>query len=181
MQNLEEKMIATTKYYQNSFLNVREDDVLLPDGNESKRVVVAHPGGVSILALDEDKKLLLVEQYRYPLERVTLETPAGKIEPGEKTILTAMRELEEETGYTAESLTLVSKIATTPGFTDEWIETYLAHEIKELETKVAGDEDEFINLMRLSKEEAFAAIESGQICDFKTVYGIHHLTIQNLW
>ena len=181
MKSLKETQLSTTEYYRNSFLSVCEDEVQLPDQNQSKRVVVNHPGGVNIIALDEQKRLLLVEQYRYPLGRVTLETPAGKIEPGEKTTLTAMRELEEETGYRASSLTFVSKISTTPGFCDEWIETYFAHELIKLENAAAGDEDEFINVYHLTKEEAAKAIETQQICDYKTIYAIQYLTLHQLW
>ena len=181
MKDLTEKQLKTTEYYRNHFLKVREDEVSLPDGNTSTRVVVAHPGGVSIIALDDNRRLLLVEQYRYPLGRKTLETPAGKIEPNERPIITASRELEEETGYAASQLTLISKIATTPGFTDEYIETYLAHDITKLDIAVAGDDDEFINVLALTKEEAINAIETGLICDFKTIYAIHYLTLQQLW
>ena len=181
MNDLTEKQLNTTEYYRNHFLNVREDEVSLPDGNTSKRVVVAHPGGVSIIALNNNHRLLLVEQYRYPLGRKTLETPAGKIELNEQPIVTASRELEEETGYSAGQLTLISKIATTPGFTDEYIETYLAHDVTKLNTKVAGDADEFINVLALTKEDAIAAIEEGAICDFKTIYAIQYLTLQQVW
>ena len=119
MENLEEKQLTTTEYYRNSFLRVTEDDVLLPNQLEAKRVVVHHPGGVNLIVLDEKNRLILVEQYRYPVGRLTLETPAGKIEPNEPPIVTAKRELEEETGYTCESLTMVGRFATSPGFCNE--------------------------------------------------------------
>ena len=100
MKKLEEKQLTSQEYYRNSFLKVTEDEVILPNDKQAKRVVVHHPGGVNLIALDEANRLMLVEQYRYPIEKATLETPAGKIEPGEETSVTAKRELEEETGYT---------------------------------------------------------------------------------
>ena len=85
MKNLTEKQLTTKEYYRNSFLSVTEDEVQLPNQLEAKRVVVNHPGGVNLIVLDEERRLILVEQYRYPVGRLTLETPAGKIEKGELT------------------------------------------------------------------------------------------------
>lgn len=179
--NFKEKQLATQTYYMNSFLKVTEDDVLLPDEKQAKRVVVHHPGGVNLIALDEENRLLLVEQFRYPVGKTTLETPAGKIEPGEETIVTAKRELEEETGYTCEHLKCVGRFATSPGFCNEYIENFLVENIQKLDYTVAGDEDEFINLYRVTKEEALKYIESGFICDFKTIYAIQYLIMNHLW
>ena len=181
MKNLEEKQVSTQAYYQNSFLKVTEDEVILPDGKDATRVAVHHPGGVNVIALDEKGRLLLVEQFRYPVGKNTLETPAGKIEPGEATIITAKRELEEETGYTCESLTPIGRFATSPGFCNEYIENFLVEGLRELDYEVAGDEDEFINLYHVTKEEALAYIKSGFICDFKTVYAIQYLIIHCGW
>ena len=181
MKELEEKQVTTQTYYQNSFLKVTEDDVTLPDGKDAKRVVVHHPGGVNVIALDENERLLLVEQYRYPVGRRTLETPAGKIEPGEEIIFTAKRELEEETGHTCQSLIPIGRFATSPGFCNEYIENFLVEGLSPLEHLVEGDEDEFINLYHVTKEEALAYIESGFICDFKTIYAIQYLMLYKGW
>lgn len=181
MKQLEETQLTTKQYYQNSFLKVTEDEVKLPNDAQAKRVVVHHPGGVNLIALDDDKRLLLVEQYRYPVQKATLETPAGKIEPGESTMSTAKRELEEETGYTCESLKRIGRFATSPGFCDEYIENFLATNLKKLDYDVAGDEDEFINLYHVTKEEALKLVETGQICDFKTIYAIQYLIIHHQW
>ena len=179
--NLEEKQVSTKTYYTNPFLKVTEDEVILPDQKEAKRVVVHHPGGVNLIALDEENRLLLVEQYRYPVGKTTLETPAGKIEPGEETIITARRELEEETGYTCDCLERVGRFATSPGFCNEYIENFFAKYIQKLDHKVAGDDDEFLNLYRVTKEEAIQYIESGFICDFKTIYAIQYLMMHHIW
>ncbi len=181
MKNLTEKQLTTKEYYRNSFLSVTEDEVQLPNQLEAKRVVVNHPGGVNLIVLDEERRLILVEQYRYPVGRLTLETPAGKIEKGELTSVTAKRELEEETGYTCDSLKMIGRFATSPGFCNEYIENYLVMNPKKLEHPVQGDEDEFLNVYHLSKEEALAAVEEGRICDFKAVYAIQYLMLTQRW
>jgi len=181
MQNLEEKQLSTTEYYKNSFLRIHEDDVSLPDGGQSKRIVVDHVGAVNVIALTDDKKLLLVGQYRYPLQVTTIETPAGKLEPNEAPMVTAKRELEEETGYTCGNLTLLGKHASAPGFTNEYLYQYLAENVQKLEAPVDGDIDEFTELILLSKEEAMNRVTTGEIMDLKTVYAIHYLTLQGLW
>ncbi|HAX73072.1 MAG TPA: NUDIX hydrolase [Firmicutes bacterium] len=181
MKTFEEKQLSTKEYYKNSFLKVTQDEVLLPDGFEAHRVVVHHPGGVNLIALDEQNRLLLVEQFRYPVGKSILETPAGKIEPNEATIMTAKRELEEETGYTSDDLTMIGRIATTPGFCTEYIENYLVKNITPLQTLVKGDDDEFITLHKVTKAEALKLMESGDICDFKTIYAIQYLIIHCGW
>lgn len=181
MQNLEEKQLTTKEYYRNPFLKVTEDDVLLPNQKEAKRVVVHHPGGVNLIALDDQKRLILVKQYRYPVGKSILETPAGKIEPNEETMVTAKRELEEETGYTCDDLKSVGRFATSPGFCNEYIENFLALNLQKLEEEVAGDEDEFITVFPVTKEEALKLVEEGRICDFKTIYAIQYLMLHQLW
>lgn len=181
MKQLEEKQLTTKQYYKNSFLKVTEDDIKLPNDAQAKRVVVHHPGGVNLIALDEQKRLILVEQNRYPVQKAILETPAGKIEPGESTMITAKRELEEETGYTCESLEMIGRFATSPGFCNEYIENFFAINLKKLDYEVAGDEDEFINLYHVTKEEALKLVDEGRICDFKTIYAIQYLIIHHQW
>ena len=180
MKKLEEKQLTSQEYYRNSFLKVTEDEVILPNDKQAKRVVVHHPGGVNLIALDEANRLMF-EQYRYPIEKATLETPAGKIEPGEETSVTAKRELEEETGYTCESLKMIGRFATSPGFCNEYIENFLVINPQKLDYEVAGDEDEFINLYHVTKEEALKFVEEGRICDFKTIYAIQYLILHHQW
>ena len=99
MTKFEEKTIATEKIFEGKVINVQVDTVKLPNGNESKRELVKHPGAVAVIAVTNDDKLVLVRQFRKPLEKTILEIPAGKIDPGEEPIKTAASELKEETGY----------------------------------------------------------------------------------
>jgi len=181
MSKLEEKKLTSTEYYRNSFLHIHEDDVSLPDGGQSKRIVVSHVGAVNVIALTEDKQLLLVRQYRYPLGVETIETPAGKLEIDEAPIFTAKRELEEETGYTCDGLQQLGIHASAPGFTNEVLHQFLASGVKKLEQTVAQDEDEFTELLLVSKDQALMMVASGEIMDLKTIYAIQYLTLAGLW
>ena len=105
----------------------------LPDGNKAKRELIKHPGAVAIIPITKEGKLILVEQYRKALERTLIEIPAGKIEPGEAPEVTAVRELEEETGYGAKDFTYLQSFATSPGFADEVIHLYLARDLFKIE------------------------------------------------
>lgn len=181
MSNLEEKKLDSKEYYRNSFLYVHEDDVLLPDGNESKRIVVTHVGAVNVIALTKELELLLVKQYRYPLGVTTIETPAGKLEEAEAPIITAKRELEEETGYTCSDLIHLGTHASAPGFTNELLHQYLAVEVAQLDELVSGDADEFTEVVKVNKEDALKMVENGEIFDLKTVYAINYLCLTNKW
>ncbi|MCL1989390.1 MAG: NUDIX hydrolase [Defluviitaleaceae bacterium] len=181
MSKLEEKKLSGVEYYRNSFLHIHEDDVLLPDGGQSKRIVVTHVGAVNIIALTAEKELLLVRQYRYPLGVETIETPAGKLEADEAPTVTAKRELEEETGYTCEALVQLGTHATAPGFTNEVLHQFLATGVTKLDVAVSGDEDEFTELLTISKDQALRMVKNGEIFDLKTVYAIQYLTLAGLW
>ena len=181
MSKLEEKKLSSTEYYRNPFLHIHEDDVSLPDGGESKRIVVTHVGAVSIIALTEEKELLLVRQYRYPLGLETIEIPAGKLEANEEPIATAKRELEEETGYTCKSLELLGSHATEPGFTNVIIHQFLATGLEKLKVALEHDEEEFIELLTVTKDQALTMVKTGEITDLKTIYAIQYLTLAGLW
>lgn len=170
MKKFEEKTIRTEMKFQGRIITLQVDDVQLPNGKAGKREIVKHPGAVAVIAITEDKKIILVEQYRKALERSIIEIPAGKIEPNEDPELTALRELEEETGYTTKKLQYIQSFATSPGFADEIIHLYLAENIVKVEEKADLDEDEFVELMYVSLEEMESMITTKQIYDAKTAF-----------
>ena len=181
MSKLTETKVSSTEHYRNSFLHIHEDDIILPDGGPSKRIVVTHVGAVSVIALTEAKELLLVRQYRYPLGRETLEIPAGKLEANEEPIATAKRELEEETGYTCETLELLGSHATEPGFTNVIIHQFLATDVQKMAVALEHDEEEFVELLTVNKDQALMMVATGEIIDLKTVYAVQYLTVVGLW
>lgn len=175
MNDLTEKTIHTEVIYNGKIITLQVDDVTLPNGKTAKREIVKHPGAVAIIPVTAEQKIVFVEQYRKPLERSLLEIPAGKIEEGENPEVTAIRELEEEIGYTTNSLTYVDAFYTSPGFADEFMHIYLTTDLERLEVEVPGDDDEFINRVELTLEEAVEMVKNQRICDAKTNYAILYL------
>ena len=141
----------------------------MPDGREAVRDVVRHPGAVAIVALTDDGHICLVRQYRTALDRVTVEIPAGKLEPGEDPLAAAHRELEEETGFTADKMAYLTSIASSDGFTDEVIHLYMATGLTF--TSSNPDDDEFINVDLVELTELVDAVLDGRVEDAKTVVG----------
>ncbi|XKH51290.1 NUDIX hydrolase [Chryseomicrobium palamuruense] len=172
MTNFEEKTTNTTPIYSGRVISLSVDDVVLPNGKPSKRELVKHPGAVAVIAITQDHKIVLVEQYRKALERTLVEIPAGKIEQGEDPKETAFRELEEETGYTASDLHLVQSFATSPGFADEIIHIYVAQGLKKVTENRQLDEDEFVEIHECSLAEAEKWIQDKKIYDAKTAFAI---------
>lgn len=175
MKKFEEKTIHTKDVFTGKIISLQVDDVLLPDGKESKREIVKHPGAVAVIALTADEKILFVEQYRKPLERSLIELPAGKIEPNEAPAKTAIRELEEETGYTTDSLTYITSFYTSPGFADELMHLYYTDHIIRLKEPVDLDDDEFVEVRQLTLEEAEQCALNEEIHDAKTAYALLYL------
>lgn len=177
MNKFEEKTIATEQIFTGKIISVQVDQVRLPDGNKANRELVKHPGAVAVIPITKEGKIVLVEQYRKPLERTIVEIPAGKIEPNEDPVYTALRELEEETGYTAEKLTYVTSFYTSPGFADEIIHLYFTNCLSPLNERVVGDEDEFIEIIELTLEEAEQYVREKKIYDAKTAYALMYLKV----
>lgn len=172
MKKYEEKSISSTPIYEGKVISLRVDEVTLPNGKTSKRELIKHPGAVAIIPITAEGKIVLVEQYRKALERSLIETPAGKLEPGEDPATTARRELEEETGYSCETLTYLQSFATSPGFADEIIHIYVAEGLAKIQNPAALDEDEFVEIIEASVEEAEEMMKIGQIFDAKTAYSV---------
>ncbi|MBS4209690.1 NUDIX hydrolase [Bacillus sp. FJAT-50079] len=178
MKKFEEKTIHTEEIFVGKIIRLQVDDVELPDGKIAKREIIKHPGAVAVIALTDENKIVMVEQYRKALERSLLEIPAGKMEQGEKPEITAARELEEETGYAAKKLEHLISFYTSPGFADELIHLYVATGLTKLEQPPSGDEDEFVELYELTLEQAQQAVQEQKIFDAKTVYAVSHLQLE---
>lgn len=175
MKKFEEKTIQTEQIYNGKVISLQVDEVTLPDGKTSKREIIKHPGAVAIIPVTKDNKIVFVEQYRKPLEKSLVEIPAGKLEPGEDPEATAIRELEEETGYTTNELTFVTSFYTSPGFADELMHIYVSDKLERVKEKVDGDEDEFIEILELTLSEAKQYVLENRIHDAKTNYAILYL------
>ena len=164
--NMAEITIAQNTLYKGRIINLRKDDILLPNGKEGTRELVEHPGGVCVLALDEEENLYLVEQFRYPYGTVLLEIPAGKRDPGEEPLNTAQRELEEETGLHAENYADLGQMYPTPGYSNEIIYLYLATGLYQGDSR--PDEDEFLQVKKIPLKKAVDMVIDNTIKDAKT-------------
>lgn len=165
-----EKTLSSETIFDGRILHVRRDTVRLPDGGEAFREVVDHPGGVCILALDDEGRALLVSQFRYPYGKVLRELPAGKLEYGEDPREAAIRELKEETGAVAGEFRSLGELYPSPGYCGEIIRMYLARDLTFGETHL--DEDEFLNLERIAFDRLVEQVLSGEIRDAKTIAAV---------
>ncbi len=166
---LEERTICSDRKYDGRILKLDVDEVLLPDGRRSVRECVRHGGGAAVL-LVRDGEVLLVRQFRYVYGKETYEIPAGKLDAGEDAAEAAARELEEETGYRA-TVERAFKLYPSPGYTDEIIHVYFAKRFSFVGQKL--DEGEFLNCEFIALDKVVKMIESGEICDAKTVAAVY--------
>jgi ADP-ribose pyrophosphatase len=156
--------------YKGKLFTVEREKVRLANGNERAREIVVHPGAVALVAVDDEGRLLMVRQYRRAADRVMLEIPAGTREPGEDAESCARRELIEETGYEASEVRKLGGFFSAPGFCTEYLHCYLMTGLRE-RTGLA-DEDENIELERLTRDELMSLISRGEIEDSKTLSGV---------
>lgn len=166
---LREEMVSSRTIFEGKIIKVTLDQARLPDGKLAEREVVYHPGGVAVLALEEDGTVYLVRQYRYPIRRELLELPAGKLDngPGEDHLLGAKRELSEETGLEAADWTYLGCTLASPGFCDEALHMYLARGLTRNAQHL--DEDEFLDLVTMPFDQLVRQVMDGTITDAKTV------------
>lgn len=167
--NFKEKTLKENRIYSGKILNLRVDDVELPNGKTAKREIVEHSGGCAVL-FEQNGKVLLVKQFRYAYNKEIYEIPAGKRNAGEDPIVTAKRELEEECGYKAEGLEFLFKMYPSPGYTNEIIYVYRA--VNPIKTEINLDEDEFLSSKWFTLDELRQMIASGEICDGKTLLAL---------
>ena len=175
--DLIETKISSENIYDGTLLHVKKDKVELPNGDISYREWIKHPGASAVIPVTDNKEIILVRQYRYPIQSLTMEIPAGKLDvAGEDPLECAKRELEEETGYSAQEYQFLTKLATTVGFSDEFIYIYAARGLKAGQQHT--DEDEFINVVTVPLAKAVEMVHSGEILDGKSVVAI--LMLQNM-
>jgi ADP-ribose pyrophosphatase len=161
-----EKCLQTESIYEGRILSLHRDTVLVPNGKQAYREVVEHHGGVCVLPIDSEGNVYLVRQYRYPFGAELLEAPAGKLNQNEDPLTAGIRELKEETGFTAEKMEFVGLCYPSVGYTTEVIHLYLAYGLTAGET--CPDEDEFLDLVTLPLHEAVKQVLDGDIPDAKT-------------
>ena len=169
-KDLIEEKIAEKTVFDGVLLHIQKDTVKLPNGHEATREWVRHQGAASVLPILPNGDVILVRQYRYPIGKVTLEVPAGKLDKNEEPLNCAIRELEEETGFVADKIKKLTTIATTVGFSNEYIHLYVAEDLSV--GKFNPDDDEFINVVKMPFAEALKKVENGEIFDAKSMISI---------
>ncbi len=167
---LHEAPLASEAVFDGALLHVRRDRVRLPDGREATREYIVHPGAVAVVPLRDDGRLVMVRQYRYPLKRVLLEFPAGKLDPGEGPFATGVRELAEETGYTAREWARAGVLHNAAAYCDEAIEIWFARGLQAGPQQL--DHGEFIDVVDVDPAELDALAARGELTDAKTLIGL---------
>ncbi|MFC7371166.1 NUDIX hydrolase [Fictibacillus iocasae] len=177
MDHLIEKTTQVKSVYKGKIIDLQIEEVELPNGGTSSREIVKHPGAVAVIAVTDDKKALMVRQYRKALEKTIVEIPAGKLEKGEDPLACAKRELLEETGYSCRQIEKVGSFYTSPGFADEIIHLYFSDSLT-YEGEQQTDEDEFLDVLKLTMEDIRELTASEQIHDAKTMYAVMYLQLK---
>jgi ADP-ribose pyrophosphatase len=171
--HLVEHCLQARQVYQGKFLDVRQDTVSLPGGGTSTREYIVHPGAVMVLPILDDGRLVMERQYRYPLRRVMLEFPAGKLEPGEQVQRCGQRELLEETGYRAREWARACVIHNALAYSDEAIELWFARGLVGGERQL--DPGESLDVVIHSEAELDTLASRGELTDVKTLIGLQWL------
>lgn len=156
--------------YDGSFLHVRRDLVALPNGHEASREYIVHNGAVVVVPILDDGRLVMERQWRHPVGRVLLEFPAGKIDPGEDTLVTGVRELLEETGYTAREWAYVCRIHNAAAYSTEFIEMWFARGLQKGEQRL--DRDEFLEVLEVDEPTLDGLAAGGELTDAKTLIAL---------
>jgi ADP-ribose pyrophosphatase len=170
MTDLTEAQLSSEQAFKGALLDVRRDTVRLPDGNTGTREYIVHPGAVMVIPIFENGDLLVEHQFRYPIGRVMIEFPAGKLDPGEEALTAAKRELQEETGYTATHWQHLHTHHPLIAYSTERIEFYVAKGLTSGPHSL--DAGEFLRVERISTAQLLAHFDAGRITDGKTVAGL---------
>lgn len=168
--NQEEKTVKKNLIYDGKILQLYNDEIVTPGGKTAYREYVNHHGGASVLAVDDEENIYLVEQYRYAYKQLLLEIPAGKLEKDEDPMECAIRELKEEIGAECKEMKLMELVYPTPGYTNEPLHIFLAKGLTFGETH--WDEDEYLNIKKIPFSKALEMVKSGEIKDGKSVVAI---------
>jgi ADP-ribose pyrophosphatase len=166
-----ETCTSSKRVYDGRILNLRVDQVILPNGGNTTREVVEHRGAAAIVPVTQGGNVVLVRQYRYAIATNLLEVPAGTMEPGEEPENCALRELEEETGYTSKKVEKIMDFYPVPGYSTERIHVYLARDL--VKSQMRTEEDEHINVEILPLEKALEKIRSNEIRDAKSISALY--------
>lgn len=168
--------MQSKRMYTGIIINVNVDTVTLPNGLTVNLEVVRHPGAAAVVPLKDDGTVFLIRQFRHAAGGFIYEIPAGKLNPGEDPAACAARELEEEIGYRAGKLELLSSIFTAPGFTDEVIHVYKATGLTTGRQQL--DRDEVLDVIEMPLQEAMRMIETGAIRDAKSIVGLQSVYLR---
>jgi ADP-ribose pyrophosphatase len=168
--NLFEKKVSSEQIFKGKILTLFYDKVELPNGIIGTREKVSHPGAVAVVPVNKKDEIILVKQYRYPVEKILIEIPAGKLDNREPALECAERELHEEAGVVNGALAHLATIYTSPGFSDEKMDIFIATEFEEKENN--PDQDEFLHIFKAKISECLEMIENGTISDAKSIIGI---------
>ena len=168
--DLFEKTLSVNDIFHGRIIYVHTDTVELPDGKTAARELIAHPGGVGVIAVDDDRQVFMVSQYRIAARSMMLEIPAGKLEYGENPLECGKRELIEETGYKAEEFTHLGAYYATPGYCEEVLNIYLARGLSVVGQNL--DEGEFLNVKKYDLDELYRMVMDNEIHDAKTAIAI---------
>lgn len=173
--NLKEKQLKSKLIYECFFMELYEDEVELPNQENSKRIYIKHGGAAAVLPITKEGKIVLIKQYRYPISKVSIEIPAGKKDEINETGLTcAIRELEEETALKSNNIEKIMDIHSCVGYSNELIEMFIAYDCDVVANPKSMDDDEFIEVMILTLTEVKALLNNNQITDAKTVVALQH-------
>ncbi len=166
----EQETLSSQQIYQGSTVSLRVDTVQLADGCITKREIVEHSDCVAIVAIDDENNVLLVSQFRKPIEKELLEIPAGGIDNEENAETAVLREMQEETGYLPRKVERLGGFYSTPGFCNEYLYLYLATDL--IPSQLYAEDTESISLKRIPVKQIPSLITSGSICDAKSIAGL---------
>lgn len=169
-EDIRERLVRKRPIYKGRSVNFNVDVIRLPNGKTAKREYIDHPGAVAVIPFLDKRTIVMVEQYRHPIGRATLEIPAGKLDKGESLLTCVRRELREETGYAARRIAKVLSFWPAPAFSNELLHIYSAEQLRPGTSR--PDHDEFLRVKLVKVEEALRMVKNGRLRDAKTIIAL---------